>query len=126
MSLGSSLGQNAKLELRQDHPVIGPAVSTAHGLCHSHILPVPLPGDDVVNKMPMLRAGCIHDVLFRVGRRKLDHGVGDDKVMRSACLQEQESVAVTLADTVSSDNSFPGLMVYPCTGIKIPENNELL
>ena len=55
-SLRSSHGKDAKSELGHDETMVCPAFGTTHGLCHSHVLPVPLSGDDIVNHMPVPRA----------------------------------------------------------------------
>lgn len=53
LTFGSSHGQDTKLELLHDESLISPDVIAAHGLCHSHALPVPLSYDDMVNRTPM-------------------------------------------------------------------------
>ena len=55
LSLGVSLVLDADVELGDNEAVIGPALSATHGFGHSYILPVPLPDNDVVDEMPMLR-----------------------------------------------------------------------
>ena len=50
----SSLGLHADVELGHDETVVCPTFCTAHGLGDPHILPVPLPDDDIVYQMPML------------------------------------------------------------------------
>ena len=54
LALRSSLGLHADVELGHDEAVVCPTFCTAHGLCDPHILPVPLPDDDIVYQMPML------------------------------------------------------------------------
>ena len=55
LALRTSFRLDSDVELGDDEAVVCPAISAAHRLRHPHILPVPLPDDDVVNKMPVLR-----------------------------------------------------------------------
>ena len=66
---------DSDVELGDDETVVYPAISAAHRLCHPHILPVPLPDDDVVNKMPVLRSR-VHPCCPVLGREVEDF-VGD-------------------------------------------------
>ena len=52
----TSFRLDSDVELGDDESVVCPTISAAHRLRHPHILPVPLPDDDVVNKMPVLRS----------------------------------------------------------------------
>ena len=52
-SLRTSLGLNANFKLGDDETVVCPALCAAHGLRNPHILPVPLPDDDIINEMPV-------------------------------------------------------------------------
>ena len=62
LSLGSSYGRDAKFALHQDES----NSRTAHGLCRSHVLPVPVPSDDIVRQCQCLERCCIQDVLLRI------------------------------------------------------------
>ncbi len=53
LPLGSSQGLDVEFALRHYQSMVSPAVGTTHGLCHSHVLYVPLPGDDIVDHVPM-------------------------------------------------------------------------
>ena len=53
-ALWPSLGLDRDLEFGDNEAVVCPALCTAHGLCDSYILPIPLPHDDIVDEMPML------------------------------------------------------------------------
>ena len=45
------------VEFRDDEPVVSPAFGAAHGFCHSDVLSVLFPNDDIVDEMPVLRVG---------------------------------------------------------------------
>ena len=51
-----SLGLDAEVELGDDDVVVCSALGTTHSPCDPHVLPVPLPDDDIINKISMLRA----------------------------------------------------------------------
>ena len=50
LALRVSFRLDSDVELGDDEAVVCPAISTTHRLRHLHILPVPLPDDDVVNR----------------------------------------------------------------------------
>ena len=67
------------LEFADNKYVMFSTVCTTHSLCHPDILFVLPSHYDIVNEVPVFGAGCIHDVLLRVGRRK------SVLVIRSSC-----------------------------------------
>ena len=110
-------------ELGHDDTMVSPAFGTTHGLCHSHVLSVPLPGDDIVNQVPFPRV-WVHPRCLVTGG-KAEQCVGDDKVLGTTHLKEQKAVAIEVA-SCQLPVPFPGLKICPHSGIKIPENNNLL
>ena len=56
LALRASFRLDSDVELGDDEAVVCPTITAAHRLRHPHILPVPLPDDGVVNKMPVLRS----------------------------------------------------------------------
>ena len=82
-------------ELGHDKTMVSPAFGTTHGLCHSHVLSVPLPGDDIVNQMPFPRV-WVHPRCLVTGG-KAEQCVGDDKVLGTTHLKEQKAVAIEVA-----------------------------
>ena len=75
LSLGACLVLDADVELGDVEAVIGPALSATHGFGHSYILPVPLPDNDVIDEMPMLKTR-VHPRRPIAGRDSVDC-VGD-------------------------------------------------
>ena len=80
------LGLGAEPEFGNDEAVVCPAHCAAHALRDSYILPVPLPHDDVIYEMPVFWAG-MHPRRPLTGR-EVEDGVGDQKVMFHAGLDE--------------------------------------
>ena len=69
-----------------EEAVVCPAISATHGLGHLCILPVPLPDDDVVDEMPVLRVR-VHPIRPVTGREAGDC-VGDQQFMLCAGLEQ--------------------------------------
>ena len=91
-------GPDVEVEFEEDESVVSPAICTAHGLCHSDILPVPSPDDDVINKMSVFTE-WVHPLrLVTVGQ--VEDGVGGQKVVGCTGLQEKITIAVALTDTL--------------------------
>ena len=79
LALGSSQGQDVELALgHYQSMMVSPAVGTTHDLCHSHVLYVPLSGDDRVDQVPML-GPWMHPRSLVAGRGT-EQCVGEDKV----------------------------------------------
>ncbi len=103
--------------------MVSPAVGTTHGFGHSHVLYVPLPGDDIFDQVPM--PGSWMHPRSRVGGGETEQCIGEDKVMGRK-LEKQEAVAVALTSVVPSNDPFPGLVVCPCFSIEVPEDEKLV
>ena len=107
-------GLQADVDLGHDKTVVCPTFCTAHGLGEPHILPVPLPGDDIVYP------GCL------VPGTEAKDGVGDQEVMLGTGLEEQEAVAVALACPMLAQHTFPGAAVTSHSCVEVTKNDELV
>ena len=57
LPLGASLGKYPDIYFLNDESMVCPTFCTTHGLGYSDVLSISLPDDDIVDKMPVLRAG---------------------------------------------------------------------
>ena len=115
---------DTEVELGDDEAVVCPALGPAHGLGNTYVLPIPPPDDDIVDKMPVLRAR-VHPRGLVAGRKTKD-SVCNQKAMLCAGLEKKQAIAVTFTNPMLSYHSFPGGGVTTNSSIKVAKNNELV
>lgn len=123
-ALGPSWWCNTEVHLRDQQMVVSPEFCSTDGLRDSNVLSVPLPDDYVVQQMPMLGTR-VHPRRLITGRKTKDC-VSDEKTMGGTSFQQEESVAVTLANSVLPKHTFPRRVVTPDTDVKIAQIDELV
>ena len=96
---------------------------TTRDLGYSNVLSIPLPNDDIVDKVPVLRAG-VHPCR-PVTSRETEHCIGNQKFVFSTELKEEKAVAVTCTSAVLTEDVLPGLVIHTDSGIEVAENNQL-
>ena len=78
----------------------------------------------MINEVPVFRPrmhpGCLQTVLL------LEDGVGDNKMLLRAELQQQAPVVVAVSNTVSAKYSFPGNCVLAHSSIEVAKNYHLV
>ena len=114
-------GLDDKVKSGDDKAVVHPAVSTTHGFGQSHVPPVLGPGDDIVNEMPVPRAG-MHPCCLVAGWQA-EHGVSDGQVVCGTRSEQRESITVALAQSMFSNDIFPGFVVIADTGVEVSEDD---
>ena len=79
---------------------------------------------DVVNELPMfgpkMHPGCLKSVHL------VEDGIGEDKLMLSAKLQQQEPFVVGVTDAVSAKYSFPGIWILAYSSNEITKDYHLV
>lgn len=78
---------DVKVQRRDDKFIGCPTLSTTHGLGNHCILPVSLPGDDIINEMPMFGSRVHPGGFVAVGLTK--YRVGDQQLMCDTGHEEQ-------------------------------------
>ena len=113
---------NSEVHFRDQQTMVRPTFRPTHGLCDHHILSVPLPNNDVVQRMPMLGAGVHPGCLVTVG--DTEEGVSDEKTMGGTELKKELTVAVALDNALRSQHSLPRLVVSADLGVEVTQKDE--
>ena len=104
--------------------MVGVAFSAGHHFGMNDVLEVMLVHKHVVNSVPMfgprMYPGCFKSVLF------LGDGVGEDKLLLSAMLQQQVPVVVAVTNAMSAKYSFPGIYILANSCIEITKDYHLV
>ena len=104
--------------------MVGGAFSTGHHVGVNDVLEETLVHKDVVNEVPMfgprMHPGCFKSVFL------LEDGVGDDKWLLSAKLQQQTPVVVAVTNAIFVKYSFLGMCILAHSSIETTKDYRLI
>ncbi len=95
-----------------------------HGPRNVHILPVPGSYNDIINEMPMFRAGVSPGCLKFVSL--VEKTVSDGEVILSTFAEKQSFVGVNFPSALFSYGAPPDVLVPTNPGIEVSQENDLV
>ena len=104
--------------------MVSPAVRTSHCSGVKNIAKVLVPGDDVVEHVPVLRSWVHPSDLVNI--LVFENRVGDYQVFLCAETEQQQTIGVLLAGSMWAQHSRPGMLVSADPCIEIPEQQKLI
>ena len=119
-SLGSVSAERCNVQ-RQQSPVVSPVLSTLYGTGNTDVPEVSLTDDNEVYQVPVFRPRVHLGDLVLVCHS--EQGVSNTEAMLCTLAEEEQTVVIDLAYSVSAQNTFPAALVPSHPRIKVSNDD---
>ncbi|VDL92140.1 unnamed protein product [Schistocephalus solidus] len=117
LTLGPSSGLKSEPQLGDDEAVIHPTIGIADRFGYQHVLSISPPDENIVKQLRVPRPRVHPRGL--VLRRKAEEDVGQQETVFGTHSQKKVAFMVTAIETMGTQRSLPGSVVYHKLGIEV-------